>query len=305
MLKKILIAVVVIIILPIIIFWRADIPLNELKEEYADEQSRFIEIDGMPVHYKIEGEGEPLVLLHGTAASLHTWDGWTEALQDDFKIIRLDLPAFGLTGPHPEGRYSISYYSTFLKKFLDSQGINSCYLAGNSLGGGIAWNFTVDNPEYVKKLILIDASGYVKEGKSPLIFQLANTPVISNLLRYVTPRFVIRKNVEAVYFDDSKITDQLVERYYELTLREGNRQAFIDRAQAGGKGYNQELIKTIKAPTLIMWGKHDEWIPEEDALRFAADIDESIVSIYDNGGHVPMEEVPEITAADAKAFLNE
>ena len=302
MLKNILLALFAAVVIPIILFWKDDIPPEQLKEDYTDMDSRFIEIEGMPVHYKDEGSGIPLVLLHGTASSLHTWQGWAEELKGNFRVIRPDLPAFGLTGPNPEGVYTIEFYTRFLKQFLDTLEVKHCYLAGNSLGGGIAWSFAAEYPEYIHKLIVLDASGYPVES-SPFIFTLARVPVVSHLLRHITPKFIVENNVEAVYFNDEKVTDELVERYYELTLREGNRQAFIDRARSGGNSYSTEAIRKIDVPTLIMWGKHDEWIPVQDAYRFEEDIPESHLKIYENAGHVPMEEIPEQTARDARAFL--
>lgn len=301
MIKNILFALFALLIIPLILFWKDDIPVDELKG-YTDNNSRFVEIEGMRVHYKDEGEGKPLVLLHGTAASLHTWDGWVDELKSSFRIIRIDLPAFGITGLNPAGEYSIDFYSHFVKQFLDTLGINQCYLAGNSLGGGIAWTFTTDYPAYVEKLILIDASGY--PGDAPVIFKLATVPVVSNIMRYVTPEFIIKKNVEAVYYDDDKITDELVDRYYKLTLREGNRQAFIDRAKSGGADYKTSNISEIDIPVLIMWGKYDEWIPLKDAHQFKKDISNSRLEIYE-AGHIPMEEIPEVSAKDARAFLLE
>lgn len=301
--KKVLV-VLVLLCIPVIIFWRRDVHVEVLKVKYADPLSQYIPLEDMPVHYKIEGQGHPLLLLHGSASSLDTWDGWAQALKKNFRIIRLDLPGFGLTGPHPDGDYSMAFYAKFIKEFLDAFEIQHCYIAGNSLGGGIAWNFAATYPQYVDKLVLIDASGY-PDPEAPLIFTLARIPGISNLLRYVTPEFVVRKNLEAVYYDDSKVNDQLVNRYYDLTLREGNRQAFIDRAQQGREDYNTYKLKNLAMPTLIMWGKHDKWIPEEDAFRFKSDIKNSEIAIYEDAGHIPMEEIPQKTAADVQRFLSE
>lgn len=302
MLKNVLFALFAVVVIPIVLFWKDDIPVEELKKQYSDINSRFIEIQGMAVHYKDEGSGIPLVLLHGTASSLHTWEGWSEELQGNFRVIRLDLPAFGLTGPNPDGVYTIDFYTRFLKQFLDTLQVSHCYMAGNSLGGGIAWSFVAEYPEYVNKLILLDASGYPVES-SPLIFKLAKVPVVSDLMRYVTPEFIIKNNVEAVYFDDDKVTNELVERYYALTLREGNRQAFIDRARSTDGNYKVEEISEIDIPVLIMWGKHDQWIPLEDAYRFEKAITKSYLKVYENAGHVPMEEIPQQTAEDARSFL--
>ena len=127
-----------------------DISVSELKKTYANQYSKFIEIEGMNVHYRDEGEGQVIVLLHGTGASLHTWDKWTEDLKNNFRVIRLDLPAYGLTGPHPKNKYSLPDYSNFLNSFVESIGVDNFILSGNSLGGAIAWYYASEYQNKVK-----------------------------------------------------------------------------------------------------------------------------------------------------------
>ncbi len=281
-----------------------DIPVETLKALYGQQPSMFVDIDGMSVHYRIEGEGMPLVLIHGTAASLHTWDVWTEQLKSDFKIIRFDLPAFGLTGPSPDGRYSLDFYAGFVDKLLNKLEVDSFHVAGNSLGGAIAWYYTVKYPEKVNKLILVDASGHPKEDGPPLIFKLAQNAAFSSFFKSFTPKFIIENNLKAVYHDDAKVDQALVDRYFHMALREGNRQAFVDRANEKFTDHS-DLIRNITVPTLIQWGKHDTWVPLADGQLFQNKIHDSRLIVYDNAGHVPMEEIPVITARDAKAFLQD
>jgi len=282
--------------------WAPDIPVTELKEKWAYPNSKFIEVDGMEVHYRINGTGEPLILIHGTAASLHTWEEWTKILEKDFQVISLDFPAFGLTGPNNNGEYTLDFYTQFLDEFVKKIGVNHFSLAGNSLGGGIAWNYTANHPEKVKKLILIDASGYPIDKEPTLAFKLAKNNLASKLLLKITPKALFRKSMKEVYYKDDLITETLLERYYELYLRPGNRQAFVDRVQKHGKA-NFEKIKAIQQPTLIMWGKHDNWFTLDIAKQFQNDLPNDELIVYDNAGHVPMEEIPEQTALDAKKFL--
>ncbi len=209
----------------------SDIPVEILKEKYANEFSKFVEIDGMQVHYRVEGKGMPIVLIHGTGSSLHTWDDWTTKLKENYQVIRMDLPAFGLTGPNKSGDYSIKKYTQFLEKFVVKMKIDSMFLAGNSLGGNIAWDYTSKNSQKVQKLILVDASGLPTNKPQPWIFKMAKTPVLSKLFLYITPKSVIEDNMKQVYEDDAKITNTLITRYHDLALRTGNRQAFIDRAK--------------------------------------------------------------------------
>ncbi len=282
-----------------------DKSLSDLKEEWTYDNSQFLTIDQMPVHYRINGKGMPLVLIHGTGASLHTWEKWTNLLEKDFKVIALDMPAFGLTGPNQTGKYSLEYYAQFLDAFLTQIGVDSCHIGGNSLGGAIAWRYTAMYPNKVKKLILLDAGGYPPENKDdepPLAFQLAKSPIWSKVLLTITPRSLFESSMKEVYHNDELVTEELIDRYYELYLREGNRQAFIDRVN-NIEYTDPAAIKTITAPTLIQWGKTDVWVPLANAYKFQKDIADSELVVYDNAGHLPMEEIPEESARDAKAFL--
>ena len=282
----------------------SDLSVEELKRTYANSYSysEFIEIEGTKVHYRIEGEGPPLLLLHGTASSLHTWDGWTTQLKDRFRIIRLDLPAFGLTGPSTTRDYSIEAYTKFLNAFVEKIGLERFSLAGNSLGGGIAWSFAAEFPNKVEKLILLDASGIPDDREDPAVFKLARNPVLGKLLEFITPKSFIKKNMKEVYFDDGKVTDELVTRYHDMALRAGNRVAFRDRARVVNPDITNKL-PSILAPTLIIWGADDQWIPVSNATTFAERIPNAKVAIIENAGHVPMEETPVTSANIALKFL--
>ncbi|MFY9114154.1 MAG: alpha/beta hydrolase [Dethiobacteria bacterium] len=285
---------------------RIDIPVETLAQEFANEQSRFIEVDGLNVHYRDEGEGEPLVLLHGWSASLHTWDVWTEKLKRDFRVIRLDLPAFGLTGPATDADYSIDYYVDFLDHFLTALDVQESYIAGNSLGGGITWLYAAKYPEKVKKIILLDAAGYRAE--MPSIEKLASPDTVRSVIRYITPRYAIHFLVKQVYGENEKVTDETVSRYHRLLLREGNREVMfrvLDKIQDRENEDVKQLLNGIEVPALIIWGEKDAWIPLELAYRFEQDIPNARLITYENAGHIPMEEIPEVTAHDARSFLLE
>ena len=291
----------------VIFYGYSDRSVNELKAKYAPFPSAFVLIDGMDVHYRDEGSTAdtlPLVLIHGTGSSLHTFDEWVAILKSEKRIVRMDLPAFGLTGPFPNRHYSIDNYVVFIEHFLSSKGIKRCILAGNSLGGEIAWQFTVKNPEVVDKLILIDAGGYPLESKSvPIAFKIARIPVLKKLLTFITPRSMVQASVEDVYADKTKVTEPLVDRYFELTLREGNRQALVDRMALEMDTSALHLIKNIQQPTLVLWGEQDLLIPTKNAHRFHDDLPNDTLVILKNVGHVPMEESPQESLAALLAFL--
>jgi pimeloyl-ACP methyl ester carboxylesterase len=285
--------------------YRADIPVDELKARYASAESEFMDLEGMAVHYRDEGDpadSTPVFLLHGTGASLLTWDGWTEALKAEHRVIRLDLPGYGLTGPNPAQDYGTAFYVRFLHSFLQALGVEKFYLAGNSLGGRIAWEYALAYPDQVQKLVLVDSAGYPGAGGRPLVLQLASTPVLKDILRYVTPKFLVERSLKEVYADDSKVTEALVQQYYDMTCREGNREAFAARA---GVVYSDSYLNLpqLTTPTLILWGDSDTWIPVENAYRFQEDLPDHRLVIFANLGHVPQEENPAETAKEVLRFL--
>lgn len=293
-----------ILVLATILLYRPDIKVEKLKESYFSHSSAWLDWEGMKVHYSVEGNGPPLILIHGTFSSLHTWDDWAAQLQNDFTIIRMDLQGFGLSGPHPNHDYSPEAYSRLVVALLDHLQIPSCYMAGNSLGGLITWNTAVNYPDRVEKMILLDASGIPKQsGGRPWIFDLASSKTFGKVLSKFTPRFLFKMNMEQVYFDKNKMTEELIDRYYYLLRREGNREAFIVKS---GRNYHlpsAQNLADMSIPTLIMWGKYDQWIPYTDAFEFEKLLLNSKLIIYENAGHVPMEEIPAESALDAKNFL--
>ncbi len=306
-LKLTLISIGVLAILTLLFFGYSDIPLDELKPKYAQSTSEFLALDGMEVHYRDEGPSEqniPIVLIHGTGSSLHTFDDWVEELKNDYRVIRMDLPGYGLTGPFPNRDYSIKAYVAFLKNFLDEKGIDKCILGGNSLGGEISWRFALEYPQWVDKLILIDAVGYPYESESePAAFTIAKTPVIKHILTFITPKSIARTSVENVYADKSLVSDELVNRYFELTLATGNRRAFVDRFSAKKDPEAYKNISSIAHPTLVLWGEQDRLIPVENAELFHRDLPNDTLVILKDVGHVPMEESPLRSLKPVRSFL--
>jgi pimeloyl-ACP methyl ester carboxylesterase len=301
------IAIVISIAVAFVFFRTSDIPVEALKEKYAPPPSKFITVQGMDVHYRDEGKlGDPLpiVLIHGTGASLHTWEPMVAELKATYRVITLDIPAFGLTGPNPKRDYSSEFYTSFMQDFLKAMGVDSCIIGGNSLGGSIAWNYALSYPESVKKLILIDAAGYPTEAKSmPIAFRIARMPVLKHSLKYLGSRSLAAKSIEDVYADPSRVQPEIVDRYYDMYLREGNRQALLDRMATSFHPDTYLKINTLQMPTLILWGEEDKLIPVENAYRFQKDLPHDTLVILKNLGHVPMEEDPKTTTEVVRSFL--
>lgn len=299
---------VLLLVAGIAAFWAPDRLVDSLKARWAPPPSRFVPLQGMTVHVRDQGPRDdplPVVLLHGTSASLHTWEGWAGALDRTRRVITMDLPGFGLTGPDPEGDYRIARYVRFVTGLLDALGVRRCVIGGNSLGGEIAWNVALDAPQRVAALILVDAAGYAFESKSvPLGFRIARVPAFSWLAAHLLPRGLIEASVRNVYGDPARVTDALVDRYYELTLRAGNRRAVGERFAQMKPGEDAARIPQIAVPTLILWGARDRLIPPAYGERFARDIKGSVLVRFDGLGHVPQEEDPQRTVAAVEQFLS-
>jgi pimeloyl-ACP methyl ester carboxylesterase len=241
-------------------------PVQSLVPRWAAPPSDFIDLDGQLVHFRDEGppgDPAPIVLLHGTAASLHTWEGWVHELRGAHRVVTLDLPGFGLTGPSASGDYSDAAYVRFVLALLDKLKLQRVVLGGNSLGGEIAWQVAAAAPARVKALVLVDAGG-----------------------------------------DPSKVSDELVDRYFEMAVREGNREALARRFRQLEPGRDAALIARLQLPTLILWGGRDRLIPPVHARQFAKDIAGSRLTVFDELGHVPQEEDPARTVAALKGFLS-
>jgi pimeloyl-ACP methyl ester carboxylesterase len=304
---------------------------SALEREYTDSTSEFAEVGDSRVHYREAGDpADPtLVLLHGTYSSLHTWDGWVAELRDRYHILRLDMPGFGLTGPRRRGEHTLEYLIETVGRFCDELGVSQVALAGNSLGGGIAWRLSPDRPDLVSQLILVDAGG------ATLLARLAGNLMSLGtdfVPRYVTPRLIIRLIVRDAYGDESKVTPALVRRYHDLLLRPGNRRSVLEIARnyaadhPGGEvddPYASRLpslpssydpsphimddydIAAVSVPTLFQWGSEDEWLTLPFGKQLADRIPGSHFLTYDGIGHIPMEESPTPTARDADRFLRE
>ncbi|MEH0156660.1 alpha/beta hydrolase [Limibacter armeniacum] len=278
---------------------------HALLMKYTNDSSRFLTIEGNLIHYQIDGpeDGYPLVMLHGSFSSLHTFDSWTEILKDTFRIYRFDLPGLGLTGAIQSQDYSIKNLMRYLDIFLSRMNIHTCCLIGSSLGGWIAWEYALLCPSKVKQLVLISPAGFIDRESIPLPFRMARTPFIHHIIKYAINRSMLESFVKEVFYNQNKITNELVDRYFDLFSKEGSAEAFYIFVNQNFHE-NTRFLKNILCPTLIIWGKEDKWIPVKNAHKFHHLIPNNHLVIYDFAGHIPMEEIPEETAEDLLEFLS-
>jgi len=287
--------------------WAPDKSLQELAPRWAGPPSQFLSIDGLQVHLRDEGPRDdplPIVLLHGTSDSLHTWDGWAAALVPQRRVIRFDLAGFGLTGPAADGDHSMARHVRQVQAVLDHLGVQRVVLGGHSLGGHVAWAATLAAPQRVAKLVLVDAGGYALPPQEvPVAWRVARMPGVRSLSAYFLPRGMVLASLRNVYGDPSKVTAGLVDRYYDMALRAGNRRALADR-MAGGVADASAQIRSLGLPTLILWGGGDRLIPLAAARRFADDIAGSRLVVLEELGHLPHQEDPQRTVRELLRFLD-
>ena len=281
-----------------------------MKAKYASASSQFIDIGGgLTMHVRDEGkrDGPVLVLLHGSNASLHTWEPWVERLKGKYRIISLDQIGHGLTGPNPSGKYDGDAFVGTLDALMVKMGVSKFALAGNSMGGFVAWEYALAHPEKLTHLVLVDAAGPPEDPnkKLPIGFKIARTPVLNKLALFITPRSLFEKSLHSTVSNQSIVTPAAIDRYWELNRYPGNREATGLRFAAySGRGRDMDRVSEIKLPTLILWGAEDKLIPVSGADWFAARIAGAVRIIYPGIGHIPMEEAADQSAADLDAFLS-
>ncbi len=306
-------AVAVVALVAVIFIWgyAPDTDAAAMKAKYGGGASQFVELQpGLNVHYRDEGkrDGRVLVLVHGSNASLHTWEPWVKRLGKHYRIVSLDLPGHGLTGVNPAGVYDNQSYVGVVDTLMTRLGIAKAVIAGNSMGGGVAWMFALAHPEKTEALLLVDAGGQpqAKPDELPIGFRLMRTPVIKEAARLIAPRSIFESSIKNTMSVQSKIDDALIDRYWELNRFPGNREATMQRFSSpqSMRSTTKEGLAGINMPVMIMWGEQDKLIPVSSARWFADAIPAAKLVIYPAVGHIPMEEIPERSAADVMAWLD-
>jgi len=314
------VALLVLVVIAVALLYKGDLAAEIVDAKYSSEQSQFLNIaSGARIHFRDEGnpQGQPLVLIHGSNASLHTWEAWRERLGDDYRFITLDLPGHGLTGRVPDDDYTTDGFVKAIDAVVSHLGVDKFVLGGNSMGGGATWRYALVHPEKVSAMILIDASGppqwrrematqsKADQNSRPLAFTLLGKPWFRAIARYMDPYLLTEQGVKSSYNNSPVIDQALIDRYYELSIRDGTRDATMLRfGNYDGRSLETIDLAGLTQPTLILWGVEDGLIPVRVADQFAAVLPNSRKIAYANVGHIPMEEIPDKTADDVRAFLS-
>ncbi len=330
-LKVGLVVLIVLFIVSGIFLYKGDLSKEYVDDKYTNSQSQFLLMpNGARVHYRDEGdETRPaIVLVHGSNASLHTWEPWVAILGEHYRVISMDLPAHGLTGATADNNYSSEAQVSTVEAVVNHLNVSHFVLGGNSMGGGVTWRYTLQFPKKVTAMILVDSGGLpqfsrekvaalsdkeagasveqakVERKDGPMIFALMRKSWFRALAQYLDPYWFTKQGLVSAYNNSPVVTDELIERYYELALREGSRVATLSRfANYGKRDVERVDPAMFSVPTLIMWGKEDALIPVSVAYQFSEALENDTLVIYDDIGHVPMEEIPGRSAKDVLAFL--
>lgn len=291
-----------------------DIPQAKLRAKYATPASRFMTLpDGVDVHYRDQGKADapPIVMVHGFAANLDAWEPWVARLGTDHRIITLDLPAHGLTTVPAGYRVSTEGQVEVVDQLTQALHADRFVLAGNSMGGGVAWNYALAHPQKVSALVLVDSAGLPPPPKPgakprqgpPAVFVIMRNPIGRAILRRIDPRPLAERGLKQAYVDPRLVTPALVDRYVELARAPGHRDLLLSAQGRPRTPVTPETFRAIRAPTLVMHGEVDTVIPVEAGKALAAAIPGAILILYPGVGHVPMEQIPDRSAADVRAFL--
>ncbi len=291
----------------------SDIPYATLKAKYSTPASQFATLpDGVTVHFRDQGlrSGPPLVLVHGFAANLDTWEPWVQRLGDRYRVITLDLPAHGLTTVPADYQVSTDGQVEVIDQLTQRLGAERFYLAGNSMGGGASWHFALAHPDRVRALILVDSVGFSPKpeaGKStregpPLVFRIMANPMGRAVLEKINPRPLAGPGLKKAYVDGALVTPALVDRYVDLALAPGHR-ALLMGGQRPASPTSPDALKALTMPVLVMHGEADTVIPVEAGKALAGAIPGAKLILYPGVGHVPMEQIPDLSARDLGAFL--
>lgn len=279
-----------------------------MRAKYGGPPSQFVDLGGgLKVHLRDTGprDAPVLMLVHGSNADLHTWDAWAKLLDGRYRVIRFDLPGHGLTGPNPSGDYSGGAFVDVVERVRAKMGAAHMTLAGNSMGGGVAWRYALAHPDRVDRLILVDAAGQPPAGPHtpPLAFRVAQTPGLRDLAAIITPRDLIAKTMPDAFYNRALATDAQIDRYWEMLRYPGNRQATITRFNTPNEPASPAQLHTLRMPVLILWGADDKLIPASAGAWFHEQIPGSRLTVYPQTGHIPMEERADKSAADVDAFI--
>ncbi|RBP16888.1 pimeloyl-ACP methyl ester carboxylesterase [Roseiarcus fermentans] len=278
-----------------------DKPRAELEAAYPGQ---YRSVDGVRLRLRDTGprDGEAVILLHGFCASLDTWEPWARALSARYRVIRFDLPGFGLTGPDPSGDYTDARQVKILADLMDGLGVARATLIGNSMGGRIVWTFAALHPDRVTRMVLVSPDGFASPGFA--YDRAPETPLLMRALPWVAPAGLLKAGLAAAYGRPETLSDATLARYRDLLMAPGVRQAIVDRMSQAILHDPAPTLARIEVPTLLLWGEKDGVIPIANAAAFQRALPHATLVRLPSLGHVPFEEDPVASFDPLRRFLS-
>lgn len=306
--RVVLVVIILLLLVPVaFVFLRPNkiIAKDKAKAELSKPYSHFIHWRDAEIHYTDEGSGFPVLMIHGFGGSYANFQKLADLMKNDYRVIRIDLPGFGLSDfpTVKENENYIADYKDYLGYILDTLHLDSVYVIGNSMGGGVTWLMAADHPEKVKKIVLLDAAGYDTKDVAAKLAMFKYKSVAKIFDRGM-PMFMSKSGAAKSYCRDEKIEPAVVRLNNHFTNREGNITHMLNLARSQ-QFADSAWIHNVHCPTLIVWGKQDEIIPLEHAYRFQRDIKGSELVLLDSCGHCPMMEMPLETEQAIVKFFKE
>jgi len=288
------------VVLPLFLY-APDKPRAQLEAAYPGDYRM---VDGVRLRLRDTGprDAPAVILLHGFGASLDTWEPWARTLSAQYRVIRFDLPGFGLTGPDPTGDYSDAREMKILNDLMDQLGVARANLVGNSMGGRIVWNFAALHPDRVSRMVLVSPDGFASPGFA--YDRAPETPLFLRALPYVAPRSLLKAGLAAAYARLEALSEATITRYNDLLLAPGVRSAILTRMNQVILRNPAPILARIKIPTLLLWGEKDSVIPIRNADEYLRDLPQATLVRLPDLGHVPFEEAPEVSYAPLQRFLS-
>jgi pimeloyl-ACP methyl ester carboxylesterase len=285
-----------------------DVSYAALERKFARPASHYADLgNGLRIHYLDEGKADapPVVLIHGYGDNAFSWDGWAKRLGADHRVLVVDMPGHGLTRAPAGFIAAPDKLAEAIAAWAGKIGLKPYAVAGNSLGGAVAWILAVKHPEQVSSLILVDAAGWPSppsKDPPPLAFRIMQYKVGRDLIASIDSTPLIREGLRKDVGDKAVITEPFIARWAKLQRAPGHRQILMSLG-AGDIVASNALLSTIKVPTLILWGEIDPIIPVSSAQKFKDAIPQAEMMLYPGIGHLPQIENPARSAADAADFL--
>jgi len=266
------------------------------------KDARFAVVNGTRVRYVDVGEGPAVVLLHGFASSLETWDLLVPRLRDRHRVIAVDLKGFGWTD-RPAGDYSPQAQAEMVLGLLDRRGVKTAAVVAHSYGASVALRMALAAPERITRLALYDA--WVYEDQLPSLFLWARARGLGEALFALFYEERAEDKLALAFYDPSRVPERLIEDVERAFARPGTRAAALAAVRGMDYARIQDRYRTIDKPALLLWGREDVVTPVAVGERLARDLPRSRLVVYPRCGHLAMLEAAAASNAEVVRFLAE